>query len=107
MTLGIDIYEGRDVAVFDVPGAYLHVLMSEDKEVVMVLRGHFVDIMCEVDPVYKDYVTYVKGQKVLYLRVLRALYGCIESIMLWYELFSTTLTDMGFTINPYDRCAAN
>jgi hypothetical protein len=27
--------------------------------------------------------------------------------MLWYELFSTTLQDMGFVINPYDFCVAN
>ena len=47
------------------------------------------------------------GKKVLYTRVLQAIYGCIESALLWYELFSTTLQDMGFQINPYDRCVAN
>ena len=27
--------------------------------------------------------------------------------MLWYELYSSTLTDMGFELNPYDLCVAN
>ena len=92
LTLGVDIFENRDVAVFDVPGAYLHVLMPEDKDVIMVLREKFVEIMCQVDPVYESYVAVnSKGQKVLYLKVLRALYGAIESALLWYELYSSTL----------------
>ena len=43
----------------------------------------------------------------MYVRVLRALYGCIESALLWYELYSSTLQDMGFELNPYDKCVAN
>ena len=69
ITLGIYIFENRVVAVFDVPGAYLHALMPEDKDVIMVLRGRFVEIMCEVDPLYEEYVAEVNGEKVLYLRV--------------------------------------
>ena len=48
-----------------------------------------------------------QGKKVLYLRVLKALYGCIESALLWYEMYSSTLEHMGFVINPYDKCVAN
>ena len=43
----------------------------------------------------------------LYVRVLKAIYGMIESALRWYDLFSSTLTDMGFEINPYDKCTAN
>ena len=103
MTLGIDIYEGRDMVVFDVPGAYLHALMPEDKNIIMLLRGRFVEIMCKVDPHYNEYVTVnSKGQKALYLKILRALYGCIESALLWYELYANTLKGLGFKINLYD-----
>ena len=45
--------------------------------------------------------------KCLYVRVLRALYGCIKSTLLWYELYSLILIKMGFKINPYDRCVVN
>jgi len=43
---------------------------------------------------------------VLYVRVLKAIYGMIESALRWYDLFSSTLTDMGFEINLYDKCTA-
>ena len=38
---------------------------------------------------------------------MRALYGCLESALLWYNLYYTTLVDMGFKLNPYDLCVAN
>ena len=48
-----------------------------------------------------------KRVKCLYVKVLRALYGCLESAFLWYQLYSETLKKLGFEINPYDRCVAN
>ena len=47
----------------------------------MRLRDEFVDIMCDVNPEYKKYVKVIGGKKLLYLRVLRAIYGCIESAL--------------------------
>ena len=44
------------------------------------------------------------GVKVLYLRLLKALYICMEYAILWYDLYSKTLKPQGFLINPYDRC---
>ena len=106
-TFVIDAYEDRHVAVLDIPGAYLHTGMPDHKRVVMRLRGQFVDLMCEANPKYIEFVRYERGQKVLYLQVLQAIYGCIESAMLWYKLFTDTLSKMGFKVNPYDKCVAN
>ena len=106
-TLVIDAMERRDVAVFDVPGAYLQTPMPKDKNILMVIRGQFVDILCDVNPKYREHVRMINGKKVLYVKVLRAIYGCIESAMLWYNLYSSTLKQMGFILNPYDRCTAN
>ena len=107
LTLVIDALEDRDVAVVDIPGAYLHALLPEGKTVLLVLRDELVDIMCTVDKSYKKYVIQKGNRKVLYLRVIRALYGCLESALLWYNLYSSTLQDMGFILNPYDNCVAN
>lgn len=104
----IDAKEKRDVCTADIPGAYLHAILPKNKKrVLLKLTGIFVDIMVEANAEYEKYVVYEKGKKVLYLRVLRALYGCIESALLWYDLYSTTLEKEGFVINPYDRCVAN
>jgi hypothetical protein len=106
-SLVIDAHEKRAVAIFDVPGAYLNADMPEDKFVILKLEGRFVDIMREVNPEYLKDVCLGNGKKVLYLRILKALYGCIESALLWYSLYVSTLKGMGFIVNPYDRCVAN
>jgi len=99
--------ERREVAVFDVPGAYLQTSMPEDKNMLMVIRGRFVAILCDINSKYRQHVRIINGKKILYVKVLRAIYGCIESAMLWYNLYSNTLKEMGFILNPYDRCTAN
>ena len=109
-TLLIDAYEERDVATFDVPGAYLQASLAprdDGERVLMKLVGEFVDIMCKVNPEHEKNVIYENGQKVLYMEILQAIYGCIESALRWYELYSETLEKEGFVINPYDKCVAN
>ena len=105
ISLIIDALEERDVAVADVVGAYLKAYMKDF--VLLKLTGQTVGIITEVNPKYKEFVTYEKGKPVLYLQLLKALYGCVQSGLLWYELFSTTLQDMGFKLNPYEPCIAN
>ena len=58
--------------------------------------------MCQVKPEYEKHVRYENGRKVLYLLVIREIYGCIKSILLWYNLFLTPLEVLGFEINPCD-----
>ena len=81
--------------------------MPSDKKVLLKLKNKFVDIMCKINPEYLPHVRYEGRTKVLYLQVLRAIYGCLESALLWYNLYSSTLQKMGFTLNPYDLCVAN
>ena len=105
ISLMIDAKERRDVATADVVGAYL--LADMDEYVLLKLTGESVDIMCTVNVKYKSFVTIEQGKRVLYLQLLKALYGCVRSALLWYELFSGTLKEMGFELNPYDPCIAN
>ena len=107
-TCAIDAKEKRNVVTYDVSGAFLQPEMpKKDGKVLLKLRDVFVDIMCDVNPEYKETIVYEKGKKTLYLLVLRSIYGCIEAALLWYEYYSKTLQEMGFKINPYDRCIAN
>ena len=52
-------------------------------------------------------MVYEKGKKVLYVLILKAVYGMIEIALLWYDFFSTTLSDLGFKLNPYEQFIAN
>ena len=63
--------------------------------------------MCRVNGKFEKFVCLENGMRVLYLRSLKALYGCVKSALLWYELFSSTLQDMGFELNPCDECVSN
>ena len=64
-TLVIDAYEERDIATFDIPGAHLHAEIPADKNVILKLRGFFVDIMCNISEEYRQYVRCEKVQKLL------------------------------------------
>ena len=77
----IAAYEGRKFISFDVPGAFLQADMVKDSTVLLKLRGQFAKMMCEVNPKYAKYLRYENGKPVLYLKVLRAIYGCIESAL--------------------------
>ena len=63
--------------------------------------------MCEVNPGHKKNVRVENGVKVLYLRLPKALYGCMESTIMWYDIYSITLKPQGLVINPYDRRISN
>jgi Reverse transcriptase (RNA-dependent DNA polymerase) len=107
LTILIDANENRDVATADISGAYLHALMRDF--VSLRFTGWAVDLLCEVNPEYAPYVVY-KGRnntKVLYVRCNKAIYGCVMSGLLWYELFNSVLVARGFVLNPYDLCVAN
>jgi hypothetical protein len=52
-------------------------------------------------------VTIEKGKRVLYMHILKAIYGMLVSAMLFYQKLSADLVDFGFEINPYDPCVAN
>jgi Reverse transcriptase (RNA-dependent DNA polymerase) len=105
ISLMIDSFERRDVATADVAGAYLNADM--DDFVLLKLTGNTVDIMCRANDKYSAYVAQEYGKSVLYLQLMKALYGCVRSALLWYELFTSTLQTMGFELNPYDLCVAN
>ena len=55
----IDAYEYRDVAVVDIPGAYLRADM--DDGVFMIFRGTMAEMMVEAYPtLYRKYSSYGK-----------------------------------------------
>ena len=56
---------------------------------------------------YQDYVRFEGNQKVLYVEMIKALYGMLQSSLLYYKKFWKDLEEIGFKINPYDPCVAN
>jgi len=105
-TIVVDAVEERDVAITDVSGAFLKAEMPD--YVLVKMRGPAVQAMLRANrKLYQPYVTYEKGEMVLYVQLLKAMYGTLKAALLWYQLFTEKLEKMGFILNPYDSCVAN
>ena len=105
ITLLIDAHEKRDVATADVAGAYL--LANMNNFTIVKISGKTSEIMCLVDPKYRNFVMREKGKCVLYLQLSKTLYGCMQLALLWYQTFKGCLEQLGLNIYPYDPCVAN
>ena len=107
LSLVIDAHEGRYVVTADVVETFLLADMVEFT--VVKIDGPMVTYLVRANPSkFGPFVEYEKGRKVIFLKLKKALYGCIQSSLLWWKLLTTTLIEkMGFTLNPYDLCVAN
>ena len=108
----IEAHEKRDIMCVDIPNAFIQTLMPPtkdgDERVIMKITGPLVDMLVELNQaLYGPYVVMEKGRKVLYVIVLRAIYGMLEAALLWYKKFRKELEGVGFKFNPYDPCVAN
>ena len=84
LTAVVDAWENRKVAVLDVPGAFMQVEM--DELVHVRFEGEMVDKLLEIDEdLYASYVTEEKGKKVMYVELLKALYGTLRAARLFWE----------------------
>jgi hypothetical protein len=107
ITAVIEAHEGRDVACFDIPGAFLHA--DSDEDITMILKGRLAELMVQVAPnLYRKYISIDrKGTAVLYVKMQKAIYGLLRSALLFYRKLVTDLEGSGFVLNPYDPCVAN
>ena len=66
-------------------------------------------MMVRVDPeLYQKYFTTSPwGQPMLHVKLNKALYGLLRSVLLFYKMLVSKLEDMGFELNPYYPCVAN
>ena len=103
--MAIDGIEKRDVATADVAGAYLQTPMMD--HVIVKISGKAAEIMMEVNPRFKETAMAERNEKVLYLKLMKALYRCMQSALLCYDTFKGHLEKEGFRLNEYDKCVAN
>ena len=71
--------------------AYLHTPLTEDNEEVwMTLDGFLAELMVKVAPnLYSKYVTVgSKGRPMSYVKVHKAIYGILQSALLFYRKLS-------------------
>ena len=99
--------EGRHVISLDIGSAYLNAKMPKDdpsKLVFMAIAPIIANILTDIDPTYKKFL---RPNGSIIVELDQALYGCIESALLWYKELSSFLASLGFTPNPYEICILN
>ena len=73
LTAVIKPQEGQDVTTCSIPNTFFQTHVEEkDKDgnqTIMKIRGVCVDIICEIDPIYWDYMVTEGNQKVLYVHI--------------------------------------
>ena len=100
-------HEGREVAIIDIPNAFVQT-ENVGETVFMKIRGELALILVELSPeTYKDFLCYENGKPILYVKILKALCGMIQSSPLFHKKFVKDIKAEGFELNPYDPCVAN
>jgi len=112
LTSIVDAKERQDVATVNIPNAFSQTVIThteKDYRVIVRLRGKLVKLLVDIALVV--YGLYVhknkKGEKVLLVQCMNALYGTMVASLLFYKNFVTSLKKQGFEMNQYDACVAN
>jgi hypothetical protein len=100
----IDAKQRRDVMTLDTPSAFVQTNIAQDgAKVIMKIREQLVDLLLELcSGVYDDYVRYKRKHKIVYVRMLKALYGMIIFSLLYCKKFRKDIEAIGLEVNPYD-----
>jgi hypothetical protein len=95
--------DGRHVKTVDITGAYLNADISRH-EILMELDATMAAILIQIDPSYEKFM---RSNGTMVVQLEKALYGCIESAKLWYDLLAVTLESDGYIKNSIDGCVFN
>ena len=105
LTAVIDALENRDVAVLDVPGAFMQA--DIDKLVHVRFTGEMVKMLLQTDKeMYEDYIVMKRGEQVMYVELLKALYGTLRVARLFWQKLSKQLIDVCFGLSQTNTTTA-
>ena len=103
--------ENKAITTCDIPNAFIQTeVEKQDKDghhTIMKIRGPPVEILREMDLNYRQSVVSENNRQVLYVQIIKALYGLMISAMMLYNKLKTDLIKNGFKLNSYDPCIAN
>ena len=61
---------------------------NSEERVTMKITGVLVDMLVQLSPeIYRPYIVFEKQQKVIYVQVLKTIYGMLQATLLWYNKF--------------------
>ncbi len=102
--------ENRDIAIVDIPNAFIQTWVENEKDhVIIPIRGVLVDWLVAIAPkVDSQYVTVgKKGDKQPLVEFKNTIYGTMVAALLYYCKFAESLAKNELIMNPYDPCVWN
>ncbi len=110
LTYVVDAKKNRDVAIVDIPNAFIQTIVEDEKDKALIcIHGQLVDIFVSIAHcIYGLYVTVGKiSKKELLVQYLTVLYGTMVALLLYYKKFVKSLNSKGFKFNAYDPYMTN
>jgi len=102
--LTLAVMKGKYKAKVDIGGAYLNAYIEDGDHIFMELSQELTSVLIELFPSLSKYVD--KSGRLL-VRILKALYGLVQSAALWYKALTGFLKSLGFVPNSIDNCVLN
>ena len=97
LTAVIDANKGRDVMVPNTFAQTVIELKEKGERIIMKICGPLVEILFELDSQkYEPFVINEGGKRVIYVNMLKALYGMLQSALLYFLKFRKDIEDIGF-----------
>ena len=88
----------------DITRAYLNAEIGKEVTVYMRLDQLISGLMTKLCP---EYLRYLDHRGCIVVKLQRALYGCVESAVLWHEHLSETLGELEHSKNKHEWCVFN
>jgi hypothetical protein len=106
ITATIEVKQGRDIMTIDVPNAFIQTNMKkiDGNRVIMKICGPLEEMLVSQNPeLYSPFVTQEHGEPILYVELLKALYGTLKAALSFYKKLKKALEGIGYKINPHNR----
>ena len=104
ITVAIAAKVGRHVITMDVETAYLNAKMIDDKTAYLKIGPPITAILSQLD---SNFEKYQDGKGAVIVKLDKALYGCVESAVLWYKDLKATLEADKYQVYRCDLCEFN
>ena len=83
-TVVMNAHKSNIIGVRDISGAFLQANM--DEFVVVKFEDKMVEIKIKIEPKYEQFVhVIVKGKRILYVQLRKAMYSCMRASRLWWK----------------------
>ncbi len=97
------LYAGKtnyQMGKVDIKGAFVQTPMT-GPPIYMKISKNVVKYVVEV---FHEYAKYVMQEGILYTKMMKAMYGCVQASRLWYEHLTGVLKEAGYKAAGMDEC---